>query len=410
MNMGAEVFHPRTLWRFLVVLAKRFYEDQCLVRASALAYASLLSLVPLLAVMFSVLKGLGVQHRLEPVLLARLSLSQETTDSVIGFIDHTNVSTLGALGAVALLVTVVSVLGSIEASLNYIWRVGQGRGVWRKITDYLSVVLLTPFLLLGGVAITSSLQAQRVLDWLLNTQYVGAAVMQSLRVLPVIMNALALGMLYAVMPNRRQSPPAIVFAALVTGALWQVVQVAYVRLQIGVANYSAIYGALSQLPVTLVWLYVSWAVVLAGAEFAVVYETGGAGMLLGTSAPNDAVIGLEVLLRAARAFADGDVGVDATAIARALGIGTDAVTSIVDSLAQRGWLAAVDGARWRYVLARDPAGIEIGALLEGMNDWIAPQGSDPRLQPFLHEVRAGEQRVWAEWRLSDVLGPISRNG
>ena len=251
--------------RFIGTVVVRFYADTCLLHASALTYTSLLSLVPLLALMFAVLKGLGVQRRLEPLLLSQLSLSPEVTESVLTYIDRTNVGTLGTLGAVALLLTVVSVLGSIEASLNHIWRVTQGRGVFRKITDYLSVVLLTPFLLLAGVAVTSSLQAQRVLDWLLGTQYVGAAVMHGLSLLPIVMNALAIGMLYAVMPNRRQSPMALTLGALVAGAVWQAVQWSYVRLQIGVANYNAIYGALSQLPVTLVWLYVSWTVILAGA-------------------------------------------------------------------------------------------------------------------------------------------------
>jgi membrane protein len=91
---------------FVVALARRFYADQCLMYAAALAYTSLLSIVPLLALMFAVLKGLGVQNRLEPVLLSRLNLNQETTDLIISYIDRTNVSTLGTLGAAMLVVTV----------------------------------------------------------------------------------------------------------------------------------------------------------------------------------------------------------------------------------------------------------------------------------------------------------------
>src|SRR5438034_5510644 len=113
----------RTAATYAVTGARRFLADQCLMRASALAYTSLLSLVPLLALMFAVLKGLGVQRRLEPLLLSRLSLDSGTIESILTYIDHTNVGTLGALGAVALVATVVSVLGSIEGSFNHIWRV-----------------------------------------------------------------------------------------------------------------------------------------------------------------------------------------------------------------------------------------------------------------------------------------------
>ena len=113
----------RTLAAYGAAAVRRFLADQCLMRASALAYISLLSIVPLLALMFAVLKGLGVQHRLEPLLLSRLSLDQETSDLIIGYIDRTNVSTLGALGAATLVLTVVSVLGNVQTSFNAIWRV-----------------------------------------------------------------------------------------------------------------------------------------------------------------------------------------------------------------------------------------------------------------------------------------------
>ena len=91
---------------FLAAVGRRFYADNCLRHASALAYTTLLSLVPLLALMFSILKGLGVQRRLEPILLSRLALDQTVVDQIIGFIDNTNVGTLGALGAAALVLTV----------------------------------------------------------------------------------------------------------------------------------------------------------------------------------------------------------------------------------------------------------------------------------------------------------------
>src|SRR5215470_357141 len=108
--------------QFVRAVPQRFFADGCLLYASALTYTTLLSLVPLLALMFAVLKGLGVQHRLEPLLLSRLSLSPDTNELIIGYIDKTNVSTLGALGAATLVFTVISVLGTIEASFNHIWR------------------------------------------------------------------------------------------------------------------------------------------------------------------------------------------------------------------------------------------------------------------------------------------------
>ena len=177
----------------------------------------------------------------------------------------------------------------------------------------------------------------------------------------------------------------------------------YVRLQIGVANYNAIYGALSQLPVTLVWLYVSWAVILAGAELAAVYEFGVAAANQGFAVVDEAVIALELLLRAARAFAAEGGSIDPLSAARSLGVETGVVEHVTDSLLQRGWLAAVDGDRRYYVLARDPAAIELGALVESAHGRAAPPGSDARVHGFLQAVGASQQRAWADWRLADVL-------
>jgi len=392
----------RRILLFGLAVARRFYTDQCLQRAAALAYASILAIVPLFAVMFSVLKGLGVQRRLEPLLLSRLSLSADTTEAIIGYIDRTNVTTLGTLGAAMLLVTVVSTLGSIENSFNQIWRVRQGRTAWRKVTDYLSVVLLTPFLLLAAVALTSSLHVRQVLTWLEQNQQIGATVMQGLRYFPVLVNALAIGVLYGIMPNRRQSPGAVALGAVLAGAAWQVVQWTYVTLQIGVAHYNAIYGALSQLPVTLAWLYVSWAVILGGAEIAAVYELGVEAAESDVGAVSRAAIALEVLVRAARAFTNAGPGVDPLVVARALRVAPETAAGITEALAHRGWLAVVEEPRRHYVLARDPGAIELGALAEPVSRAV-PAPCAPEVHAVLRAVEAAGHDAWAQWRLADVL-------
>ena len=387
---------------FLFAVGRRFYDDQCLMRASALAYTSLLSIVPLFALMFAVLKGLGVQHRLEPLLLSRLALQPETASTMVDYIDRTNVSTLGSLGAAALVLTVISVLGSIEASLNHIWRVVYGRSVWRKVTEYLSVVLLTPFLLLVAVTITSSLQVQQLLGWLQQHQYLGEAAVQGLQLVPVLFNIVAIGALYAIMPNRRQSPAALLAGAVVAGAAWQAVQVTYVRLQIGMAGYSAIYGALSQVPVTLVWLYVSWTVVLAGAEVAAVCEFGVAPSHGGDGRPANAAVALHMLVRVARAFAAGGRPVGARMIARELDIGVDVVGGLGHWMVERGWFVARDDTG-QWLLARDADGIELTDLASLDSSGTVPAACDASVRLVCDTVAGAGRAAWARLRLADVL-------
>ena len=396
-------------WRrvpeFLIAVGKRFYDDQCLMRASALAYTSMLSIVPLLAVMFAVLKGLGVQHRLEPLLLSRLNLDQQTTDMIISSIDRTNVGTLGTLGAVTLLLTVNSVLGTIEASFNDIWRVAHARTLWRKATDYLGVVLLTPFLMLAGVAITSAAQVQGVVQWL-SEGAIGSVTTQVLRLTPIVINAVGIGVLYAVMPNRRPAWRPIVISALVAGAAWQVVQWTYIALQIGVASNNAIYGALAQLPITLAWLYVSWAIVLFGCELAALLEFGPDATTVGSV--DAQAVAMHMLVRAADAFEHGAPGVEPLAVARELHVDLKRVEDVAEALQSFGWVQPVEGGPRRLLLAQSPAHITLEGIASLADGGYVPGRCDPRAQAAMARVREAGDAVWGARTLAEVLAPADR--
>lgn len=387
----------------MVATVKRFYADRCLEAAAALTYTSLLSLVPLFALMFAVLKGLGAQNRLEPLLLSRLSLDPEVTSRLMEWIDQTNVGTIGALGAVFLIFTVISVLGSIESTLNLVWRVVRGRTWWRKVTDYVSVVLLIPFLLLFAVGITSALREQSFLNRLLSVELLHGMVLTALRAAPIAMNVVAIGLLYSVMPNRRPHPKSILIGAMVAGCAWQLVQMAYVSLQIGVARANAIYGALAQLPVTLVWIYVSWAVVLAGAQLAAVIEYGPEPEDERARDVSRWAVALHVLVRAAERFRRGAGPVELGAIARELDVNSDLVADCVTRLRDAGTLAAVDADDECYVLARDAATIELSVLAEQFGEARAPEGADARVVGLLGALVASRCEELSRTTLADLL-------
>jgi len=399
-----------TVSAYAVAGVRRFLADQCLMRASALAYTSLLSIVPLLALMFAVVKGLGVHNRLEGVLLSRLSLSQETTDLVMGYIDRTNVSTLGVLGAATLIFTVVSVLGTIEASCNAIWRVAQQRSWWRKLTDYTAVVMLTPFLMLLGVAITSAGHANQLVQWVLDNGYVGPVAIRLVRLTPILMNAVGIGILYAVMPNRPPAWRPIVIAAMIAGAAWQLVQWAYLVLQLGVAHDNAIYGALAQLPVTLAWLYMSWTIVLGGAELAALLEFGPHALPAAGQVPDAQAIALHVLVRAADAFATGRPPPAVPAEARELRVDPGAVSDVVAHLQSLGWVAATDGSGQRVVLARAPETIDLEGLAALAHDGAIPPRCDPRARAALEDIAHEGQVLWNGRTLAAVLSRGSGGG
>lgn len=345
------------LLRFIYRWGTRFYEDGCLLHASALAYTTMLSIVPVLALMFAALKGLGVESHLEDLLLERLSLSREVATQITEFVARANVGTLGTMGAIALFGSVISVLGSVESSFNYIWRVRTGRPLLRKITDYVSVIILAPFLMVAATGVTSFVLQQELMHEALARPVVGEAWRRLLPLVPYLCNVVAIGFLYLVMPNRRPQPRALLCSALFAGISWQLVQIGYVRLQVGVASYNAIYGALAQLPVTLVWMYVSWAIVLAGAELAACMELGGAegaGRRVSRRP-----LALAFLVEAGRRLRSGEGPTDPGQVSRQLGVDRVDVCEAVEALERAEIVLPVEGANGRYLLARDPAAVSL---------------------------------------------------
>ncbi|MEW6270532.1 MAG: YihY/virulence factor BrkB family protein [Thermodesulfobacteriota bacterium] len=398
-------------WRIARASFDRFYADRCLEAAAALTYTSLLSLVPLFALMFAVLKGLGAQHRLEPVLLSRLALDPEVTERIMTFIDNTNVRTIGAIGAAFLVVTVISVLGSIESSFNIIWRVVRGRSWWRKITDYVAVVLLIPFLLLLAVGITSAVREQTFLQQLLQVEVLHGAVLLALRLAPIAMNVVAIAILYAVMPNRRPHVKSILIAALLAGIAWQVVQVAYVSLQIGVARASAVYGALAQLPVTLVWIYVSWTVVLAGAELAAVIEYGPEPEPEAARDVSRWAVALHVLVRAAERFRGSGGAIELGEVGKELDVSSETVAEVVAKLCKAHALAVVDDdGKESFVLARDPAMLDLSLLADEFGEARPPEGADARVCALLHGLEEQRRRELASRTLVELVEAPTADG
>ncbi len=256
----------------------KFGDDRGFLRASALTYSSLLSLVPLLALMFSVLKGLGVQRHLEPLLLEHLAVgNEEVISRIVEYVDRTRVASLGAVGLVTLLATAVAVIGNVERSLNDIWRVGRGRSLVRKVSDYLSLLVVGPILLFASMSLTTTLQSPAVLE---RMRLVGAVVPVLLRFAPFVAVWVAFTALYVILPNRRVPLASAVLGGVTAGTVWQLAEWGYIRFQFGVARYNAIYGALAQLPLLLVWMYLSWCIVLWGAELAFVHQLPGRGLFL----------------------------------------------------------------------------------------------------------------------------------
>jgi len=191
--------------RLVIVVWGRLTDDLLSLRAMGLTYSTLLSLVPLLAVTFSLLKAFGIQNQIEPVLAQALEplgeQGAEITQHIIGFVDNLKVGVLGAVGMAALFYTVISLIGRIEDSLNHIWRVYTPRRIGQRFTDYLSVVLVGPVLVFSAFALTASAQSSWVVQRLLEFQTLNYLFVILTKITPFVFLCLAFTFLYRFMPN-----------------------------------------------------------------------------------------------------------------------------------------------------------------------------------------------------------------
>ena len=256
----------------LVISGHRFIKDSCIVSASALTFYSVLSLVPIVALVLGIAKGFGVYSLLENQLHQQTFTNPEIVDFVLQFANQALENTQGGLitgiGIVFLLWAVIKVLGNTELAMNQIWGVVRGRSVTKKFTDYLSIMFIAPIFVVLissiNVFLTSNLQTIAMEDGFLS--YASSLIITLLNFLPFILVWMLFIFLYMFMPTTRVRFKYALLAGIVAGSVYQVVQWFYIRFQIGVSSYNAIYGSLAALPLLLVWLQLSWSIVLWGTE------------------------------------------------------------------------------------------------------------------------------------------------
>lgn len=280
--------------RIFYAVTRDIIEGQLTLRAMSLVYTTLLSLVPLLALSFSVLKALGVQSKVEPLLfdlLARMGdQGTQIGQTIMGFVNNIKVGLLGAVGLALLFYTVISLLQKIERSLNFIWRVDHSRNLTRKFSDYLSVILVGPVLIFTALGITGSVNNSAIVQSLSSFALIGDTIHLIGTIVPYLLIIAAFAFVYMFMPNIQVKFRSALIGATVAGLLWESTNWLFASFVVSSANYAAIYSSFAILILFMIWLYLGWLILLLGAEVAfyhqhprVIYSALGrkcAGLLL----------------------------------------------------------------------------------------------------------------------------------
>ena len=326
--------------RIILFSFRKLSQDQLLLRAPALAFFTLLSVVPLAALAFGVAKGFGFQDVLQRQLQEQLALPGNIETRILDFAQTTLEKAKGGLvaglGLIFLFITVTLVLSNIENSFNKIWGIKKGRSLSVKIKDYFSMIFIGTILLLISLSLTVAVTnipsvlgpLNQIISFLIS-------------LIPYAIVWFLFAFLIIFMPNRKISLKGGLIAGIVSGTIYQLVLNFYIRLQVTVSVYNAIYGSFAALPLFLIWLQVSWLCLLYGAEVSYAFENiktmGFKTDYTRISIRAQKIILLRIVSYIVKCFRDPETPPpSATKIARDLGISGQLVNHLLEDLVEEG--------------------------------------------------------------------------
>ena len=245
-------------------------------RAMSLVYTTLLSIVPLLAVSFSVLKGFGAHNQLEPMLVSLLEPLGEKgiqiSHQIISFVDNMKVGVLGSVGLLFLIFTVLSLVKKIENAFNATWNIPVTRNIIQRFSNYLSVILIGPLLLFTSAGLTASFNSSAVVDKFSSIEPFGTLLLLLGELTPYILTTISFALIYLLIPNTKVRFKSAVYAAVITTIIWKMAGTLFTAFIVNSTNYTAIYSSFAILIIFMIWIYVSWLIILTGASISYYHQ------------------------------------------------------------------------------------------------------------------------------------------
>lgn len=356
----------RRLGRILIAVFEAVFDGHLLDRAASLAYTTLLSLVPLLAVSFSVLQAFGAKDVLEPLLRDALTpLGGQAAlvgDRILEFVGKMQVGVLGSLGIAMLLYTVITTVHKIELALNAIWDVAEPRRPMRRIADYLSVTFAGPVLAFGAIGLTDTVRG--AFAGLAGRGYLTLADLGGalLALVPHALGMAAFALLYGLLPNTRVRPGAAIAGSLFAVTVWSLAGRLFASLLSDSNNYSAIYSGFAGAVLFILWLNVNWMIVLLGATVSCAWQAPGA---LNAGKPDGhaarEALALALMRELGRIHREGLPPPIADELAERLCARQRAIRDLLERLREDCLIIESDACGW--LPARDNAHLEVRAIL-----------------------------------------------
>lgn len=245
-------------------------------RATSLVYTTLLSIIPALAISFTLLKNFGFHNQIEPLLLHLLAplgtQSAHITNKIIAFVDNIDVGLLGVMGIVLLFYTVIALIHKIECAFNYTWHITKYRRLSHRLTAYISVIMIGPLLVFAAIAITATIASSSIITSLSSIDPFAIIFTTAGSLLPYFLVIVAFTVLYLLVPNTKVKIRSALIGGFIAGILWETAGWLFASFVVNSGNYTVVYSSFAVLVLFMIWLYLSWLILLIGAAISYYHQ------------------------------------------------------------------------------------------------------------------------------------------
>ena len=348
---------------------------QLTLHAMSLVYTTLLSIVPLLALSFSVLKALGVHQRIEPFLYQFFQplgpQGAELADQVLSFVDNMKVGVLGSVGLALLVYTVIALVQKIERSFNMIWRVPDMRSLAQRFSNYLSVIMIGPLLMVSAIGISATIFSSEFVQWLIQREPFGTAVLVVSRLMPFFLVTGAFTFVYVFIPNTRVKLRYALIGGVIAGVSWQAGGMIFASFVAGSTKYAAIYSSFAIGIIVLIWTYINWMILLLGSSIAFYLQNPGNVAKRREVDPSPELqerIALVLMWSVCQPFARGEPAPQQEKLEQDMRVPGDFTRRISDKLIRKGLLTLAGSSGDHLVPGRALDLIRVGDVLNAIRD------------------------------------------
>jgi membrane protein len=415
--------HIASAKKWLKVLIREFNEDGLKQRAMSLVYTTLLSLAPLLAVSFSILKGFGVHNQIQPFLFELLAplgeKATELTQTIIAFVENLQVGVLGFVGFIMLFYTVISLIDQIESCFNYIWRITKPRSLYRRFSDYLSVILIGPVLLFSALGIAASMGNNTIVQHLIAMEPLGTLYYLVGMVLPYILTVAAFTFIYSFIPNTQVKLRPALIGGISAGLTWKTTGFLFAAFMANSAQYSAVYSGFAVILLSMIWLYISWLILLLGGVVAF-HSQFPHYLNYSSRRPHLSLLSQErlslvLMVLIGRHHSHGGAACTLKDLADAVNLPWEPVADLLECLKHSGFLVAVNDDVKTYLIAQDTDTILLRDIVDAVRNFgdslqlSLPFPNNPTLIDYLGKLADSPALALDNKTLRDFLETVIDN-